>query len=499
MAAFVEQPPEHRPMTQLVSTTRPPGIPTAPQTRTEPLPRLPWRTFSVTALGAFMASLDLSIVNVAFPALRASFPGTSSAGLAWVITAYTIVFAALLVTAGRIADRFGRRRTFFAGVAVFAVGSAIGGAAPSVDLLIASRTVQAVGAALLVPSSVGLLLAACPEEKRPQTIALWGGVGALAVAIGPSLGAALVSAAGWRSAFYLNVPVALLSWLAGRQILPSDRLPPRLEASDYIGVVLLSLSLACLVLAISESSEWGWSDPRIIAACASSVTAGMAFIRRCLRHPHPVLDLALFRARTFTVANAATVTYAMGFFAMLLGSVLFLTGVWHYSVLKAGLALTPAPLVVMLISGPAGQMAARVGFRPPVVAGSATLAAGLFWYATALGSQPDYISAWLPGYLMVGVGVGLTLPVLSGAAVSGLPPAHFAVGSAVNQTCRQVGGAVGIAILVALLGKGTAGQATLSTFRHLWIYSAMMAMSTGVISSLLPSTRRSAPALARLR
>jgi EmrB/QacA subfamily drug resistance transporter len=445
-----------------------------------------------------MASLDLSIVNVAFPALRASFPTTSSAGLAWVITAYTIVFAALLVSAGRFADRFGRRRTFFAGVAVFAVGSAIGGAAPSVDLLIASRIVQAVGAALLVPSSVGLLLAACPEEKRSQTIALWGGVGALAVAVGPSLGAALVSTAGWRSAFYLNVPVALVSWLAGRRILPSDQLRPRLGASDYMGVALLSLSLAGLVLAISESSDWGWSDLRIVAAFASSVTAGTVFIGRCLRHPHPVLDLSLFRARSFTVANGATVTYAMGFFAMLLGSVLFLTGVWHYSILKAGLALTPAPLVVMLIAGPAGQLAARIGFRPPVVAGSAILAAGLLWYASALGSQPDYISAWLPGYLMAGVGVGLTLPVLSGAAVSSLPPAHFAVGSAVNQTCRQLGGALGIAILVALLGKGAAGQVTLSTFRHLWIYCATMAMATGIISILLPSRERSRPALARL-
>src|SRR6516164_9998907 len=169
MSSSGDRPPEDHLMTQLVATPGALGTPMAPPTRSEPLARLPWRTFAVTALGAFMASLDLSIVNVAFPALKASFPATSSAGLAWVITAYTIVFAALLVSAGRFADRFGRRRTFFAGVAVFAVGSAIGGAAPSVDLLIASRIVQAVGAALLVPSSVGLLLAACPEEKRSQT------------------------------------------------------------------------------------------------------------------------------------------------------------------------------------------------------------------------------------------------------------------------------------------------------------------------------------------
>jgi MFS family permease len=249
-------------------------------------------------------------------------------------------------------------------------------------------------------------------------------------------------------------------------------------------VTLLTGSLACLVLAISEISDWGWEDPRVVAVATASVIAGTVFIRRCLRHPHPVLDLSLFRTRSFTFANAATATYAMGFFALLLGSVLFLTGVWHYSVLKAGLALTPAPLVVAVISGPAGRTAARIGFRPLVAVGATVLAGGLSWFAVALGARPDYATVWLPGYLMIGVGVALTLPVLSAAAASGLPPAQFAVGSAVNQTCRQVGGALGIAILVAILGKG---HVEVDTFRHLWIYAAVMAGSTGVIGLLLPA------------
>jgi EmrB/QacA subfamily drug resistance transporter len=429
-----------------------------------------------------MASLDLSIVNVAFPAMRATFPETSNAGLAWVLTAYTIVFAALLVTAGRAADLFGRRRAFFTGIAVFAVGSAIGGAAPSVSLLIGGRVVQAAGAALLVPASLGLLLAACPDEKRSQTVALWGGVGALAVAVGPSLGAALITAAGWRWAFYMNIPVAFVGWLAGRRVLPVDQAPPRVGKSDYAGVLLLTGSLAGLVLAISESSDWGWTDPRILAAAVFAVVAGWAFIGRCRRHPQPVLDLSLFRSRSFTVANAATATYAMGFFALLLGSVLFLTGIWHYSILKAGLAMTPAPLVVVVISGPAGRLAARIGFRPLVLPGAAILAGGLCWYAAVLGDRPAYVTAWLPGYIMIGIGVGLTLPVLSAAAVSSLAPAHFAVGGAVQQTGRQIGGAVGIAVLVAILGKG---QVTVVTFQHLWLYAAAMAASTGVISALL--------------
>ncbi len=225
--------------------------------------------FAVTALGAFMASLDLSIVNVAFPALERSFSHASRPTLAWVITAYSIVFAALLVTAGRSADRLGRRRVFFTGILVFSAGSALCGLAPSVDLLIAGRVAQGAGAALLLPSSLGLLLEAFPAEKRSQTVALWGGVGALAVATGPSLGAALISAGGWRLAFYVNLPVAFVAWVLGRRVLVSDRPVTATSHPDYFGVILISASLAGLVLAVSEGPDWGWLNWRVgAAACA---------------------------------------------------------------------------------------------------------------------------------------------------------------------------------------------------------------------------------------
>ena len=208
--------------------------------------------FLITALGAFMASLDLSIVNVAFPALVRSFPGDSQASLVWVITGYSIVFGALLVVAGRTADRLGSRRVFFAGMAIFCLGSALAGLAPSVPLLVAGRLIQGVGAAALLPSSLGLLLAAFPSEHRSQIVALWGGIGALAVATGPSLGAVLVTGFGWRAAFYVNLPIGLLAWLVGRNVLPTLRGDATRSSPDYPGVVLLSGALAALVLAISE-------------------------------------------------------------------------------------------------------------------------------------------------------------------------------------------------------------------------------------------------------
>ena len=335
--------------------------------------------FLVTALGAFMGSLDLSIVNVAFPALERTFSHDPRASLAWIITGYSIVFGSLLVIAGRTADRRGSRQVFFAGLAVFCLGSALCGIAPTVPLLIAGRVVQAIGAAALLPASLSLLLDAYPSERRSQIVALWGGIGALAVATGPSFGAALITAFGWRSAFYVNLPVGLVAWLVGRRVLAASTGSRTRNAPDYPGAAMLSASLAALVLAISEGPSWGWTSKWIVGAFVGAVVLGAAFLFRSGRHDEPVLDLSLFRARSFTIANTAALLYSMGFFAMLLGNILFLTSVWHYSILDAGLAVTPGPLVVAFVSGPAGKLAARFGFRRILIGGFSVFTCGLLW------------------------------------------------------------------------------------------------------------------------
>ena len=256
-------------------------------------------------------------------------------------------------------------------------------------------------------------------------------------------------------------------------------------APDYLGVALVSAALGALVLGISEGPTWGWSSPTVLVCFAGAVVVGLLFLRRSGRHPEPVLDLTLFRSRSFTVANAATFLYAMGFFAMLLGNILFLTGVWHYSILKAGLAVTPGPLVVAVVSGPAGRMAARFGFRRVLVSGFVVFVTGLVWYATRVGLRPDYLGVWLPATLVTGLGIGLTFPVLSAAAVSSLHAERFAVGSAVNQTARQVGGALGVALLVVLLGTPVGALSALRSFHHLWWYCAAMAGLAGLLCLLL--------------
>jgi EmrB/QacA subfamily drug resistance transporter len=459
-----------------------------------------WQVFVITSLGSFVVSLDLSIVNVAFPALARAFPDASRAGLAWIVTAYSIVFGSLLVIGGRSADRYGLRRVFFAGLAAFSLGSALCGLAPSIALLVAGRVLQGAGAAFTLPASVGLLLAAVPLEKRSQTVALWGGVGALAVATGPSLGSLIVSGPGWRWAFYVNLPIGVLAWLWGRRVLPNPAaLRDDAQRPDYLGALVLSLALAALTLAISEGGNWGFGDPLVLSAALATPLLGAWFIRRSARHPAPVLDLQLFRSRAFAVANLATLVYAMAFFAMLLGNILFLTEVWHYTIPQAGLAVTPGPLVVALVSGIAGRRAARVGFRAVLIPGALVFASGLLWFGLRVEAEPAYLAVWLPGTLLIGLGIGLTFPVLSAASVSSLPKERFGVGSAVNQTARQVGGSLGIAILVVILGSHAEEAAGLALARYqtLWLYEACMALLSGGVAVWLGqplSARGAAPA-----
>ncbi len=441
--------------------------------------------FAVTAAGVFMASLDLSIVNIAFPSIESSFPADRTSTLTWVITAYAIVFGALLVVTGRIADSVGRKRVFLAGLTVFSVGSAICGIAPDVAFLVAGRVIEGAGAAALLPASLGLLLAAYPPQRRSQIVALWSGVGALAVAAGPSLGGALVSLDSWRLVFYANLPVAAVAWLAGRRNIHEPARASGQVKTDFVGAAMVTVALTLVVLGISQGSVWGWFTIPILASFAGSAALGVAFINRCRRVADPVLDLTLFRDRAFSAANGATLLYAMGFFAMLLGNILFLTSIWRYSIVTAGLAVTPTPLVVSVIAGPAGRLASKIGFRAVIAAGATFFAGGLTMLATLVGRHPMYLARWLPIALTLGVGIGLTFPVIGAAAVSGLPIERFAVGSAVNQTARQVGGAFGVAILAVILRSAASSKAPLNDFRHLWFYCAAMAAASGVVGQLV--------------
>jgi EmrB/QacA subfamily drug resistance transporter len=442
---------------------------------------IPWPVFAVTVTAAFMVALDLSIVNVAFPSIRQSFPDVSTAALSWVLAAYSVVFGALLLGAGRIADRSGRRRIFSLGLVIFSVGSLLCGVAPSAGLLIAGRVVQAIGAALLMPASLALLLTATPPAARPQAVAMWGGISALAVATGPSLGSVLIDAGGWRWAFFVNLPVALVAGVAVRRVVPESIVGGRIP--DLVGVAVLSAAVASLALAITQGGDWGWSSSRVVGSFAVAVVLAPVAIYRSTRHPAPAIDLDVLRSRTVVLANAATFLYSVGFFGMLLANVLFLTSVWGYSTLEAGLAITPGPLLVAVLSGPSGRLAGRIGYGPVLVAGGVTFAAGLLVYVASVDVEAAYLTHWLPGALLVGLGVALSFPVLSAAAVAGLPQERFGIGGAINQTARQIGAVLGVAVLIAIVGTPTTPDQALDRFRVAWLVGAVAALGSAVVSS----------------
>lgn len=479
-------------MTQLTPTAIPPNLtPPAGAARK-------WVVLLASCLGVFMGSLDVTIANVAFPAIQRSFPESSTASLSWVLNAYTIAFAALLVVAGRTADRVGRRRVFFAGMAVFTGGSVACGLAPTVEWLIAGRVVQGAGAAMLTPAALGLLLAAFPGKSRATAIALWGSFGAVATATGPTLGAALVEGPGWRWAFLINVPVAAFTYLLGRRVLTESRDESAKSAADIGGVVLITVAMGSLALGIVQGGKWGWTSEGVLVAFALAGLAVPVFVWRALRQESPVVDLHLFRFRSFAVGNTVTVLFASSFFAYLLANVLFLTSVWHYSVLRAGLAFTPAPIAASIAAPVAGRFVNRLGYRAPIVFGISVTTACFVWLGTATSATPDYLHVWLPISILTGLGMGSCFALISGAAVSDLPPARFGVGGAVNQTARQVGSIVGVAVLVAILGTPASTAEAVTSFHHVFLVCALFTGLSAVAAVGLGRPRAAAVAVAAL-
>ena len=445
-----------------------------------------WQVLLVTSVGVFMSFLDVTIVNIAFPDIRESFPASSLAQLSWIISAYTIVFAAALVPAGRLADRYGRRRFFFLGVLLFLAASVVCGASSSVELLIGARIVQALGAALLVPASLALVLPEFPLEQRATATALWGATGAVAAATGPSLGGLLVEWQSWRWVFFVNLLIGIPALIPARRILRESR-DARSTIPDPLGAVLLTVGVGALALGIVQGPSWGWSSVRVIGAFLLSAVLLVVFVVRSARHPAPVIDLSLFRVRSFAVANAGGFVFALGFYALLLCNVLFLTGVWGYSILKAGVALTPGPLMAAIAAPIGGRLSDRFGQRVVAVPGGLIFAAGCLLFATRMQATSSYAADFLPATILTGAGVGLSFASFGSAAVAELPSPRFATGGAINNTFRQIGAALGISTLIAILGSTTG--ADLSVFHRAWGLMALTGALSGLIGLMLGRVR----------
>lgn len=438
----------------------------------------PWPTFALASVAVFLVSLDATIGFAVFPALRHAFPDVRPSELSWVLNAYTIVYAALLVPAGRLADLLGRKRLFILGVGLFTLASGLCGVAGSTGMLIFFRVLQAVGAALLTPTSLALVLQAFPIEKRAIAVSLWGAVAALAAAVGPSVGALIIESINWQWAFLINVPIGIIAMIRAALSLSESRNLETGHRFDWPGVFLLIAGSGLLILGIVQSDSWGWLAPATLATISAGAAILLVFIFWAKGKPHAAVDLSLFEDRNYRFVNAATLVFGAAFTAMFLSFFLFMTAIWHYGLTKAGFGITPGPLMVMPVAIISGRYVARFGHKPLLVAGGLIYALSGLWFYLNTSLTADYLTVWLPGMLLSGIGVGLVLPSLSGAAVARLPAKRFGVGSAVNQAVRQFGSALGVAFTVTILG----GQVqNLQQFRYVYLFL----IAGGVLTALL--------------
>ncbi|MFE0375071.1 MFS transporter [Streptomyces inhibens] len=452
----------------------------APDAPGAPDPRR-WLVLAIASAAQFLAVLDLLAVTIAFPEIGRDFAPAPASALSWVLNGYTIVLAALLVPAGRIADEAGRRRCFLIGMVLFGLASAACGAAPTLTLLIAARVVQGVAAAVLIPTSLSLALPAFPPHERATAVGAWTAVSAVAAGSGPVIGG-LLAASDWRLIFLINVPVVLLAVGAGVRLLPRSVRGDR-HALDLPGTGLVLVCIGAWVTVCVQAPEWGFAGPATLAVLAVGVVAGALGVRHVRRAAEPVVDPALFRTRGFTAATLGLLSYFVAYSAMTLGASLLFTDVWHYSVRTAGLALAPWPVTVLVVSALSGRLVAAIGARATgVIGGLSFVAAALWWLVLADDGSAGthYAAHFLPGLILAGLGTGLYQPVMF--AATGLLPSHrLSVGSGVLMVSRQFGTALGVAVLIAV----TEGQQSPGTggLRGGWLIAAVTA-AAAVVAAL---------------
>lgn len=447
--------------------------------------QLAWLALALTCAASFVSTLDLSIVIVAFDDMQASFH-VSTAALSWVITSYTIVAAAMLVPSGRLTDRIGARTTFVAGIGLFALGSLLSGLAFAAWFLIAARVVQALGSALMAPSSLAII-SEYFRHNRATAVGIWGATSGLGGALGPSVGAVIVATLGWRWVFLINVPIgaavvlAALRWF--RQV-PGRDLGQR---ADIVGSLLIVAGVSCFALGLVQSEDWGWGI-RTVGVLVLGVGLLAMLLWRCTRQASPVIDLRLFRIPSFRDANVIAFVFPVAFFVQFFGLVQFFRSVWGDTALRAGLRITPASAVSAVVTLFAGRIADRYGHRAAMVPGTLAYAAGALWLVLFLGAEHDPWFAWAPAAVLLGIGVGLTYASFNSAAVHALPADRYGAGSAVNLTINRVGGTIGVAIAVALLGAAPDASA----YKALWIVMLAGGLVTAVWSARLDTRPQAA-------
>src|SRR6516165_5862240 len=436
--------------------------------------RTAW-TFAITSAALFMASLDNLVVTTALPSIRAHLHA-SLQGLQWTVNAYTLTFAVLLLTGATLGERYGRRRLFVAGLALFTAGSAAAALAPSIGALVAARAVQGVGAAIVIPLTLTLLSAAVPPQRRGLALGAWGAVGGLAIAIGPLVGGAVVEGASWQWIFWLNVPIGIALLPIARLRLAESRGPA--TRLDLPGLILASVGLAGIVFGVVRGNDHGWTSLTVLAPIVIGAALVAAFIAWELRAREPMLPMHLFRSRGFTVTNATSLLMFFGMFGSIFLLAQFLQVVQHYSPLQAGLRTLPWTAMPVFVAPVAGALSDRIGGRPLLAAGLGLQAIGLGWLAAVITPTVAYATL-VPAFVVSGIGMSLFFAPVANVVLGSVRRDQEGIASGANNAIRELGGVFGIAVLGAVFaarGGYTSGAAFVSGLvPAVWVGGAAVA------------------------
>jgi EmrB/QacA subfamily drug resistance transporter len=411
-----------------------------------------WWTLGAVSVGLFMIMLDNTVVNVALPSIRSSL-GMSIEGLEWVVAGYALTFAAFMLVGGKLADFVGRRLIFMIGLAVFTGASLACGLAPTGGFLIAARVVQGLGGALMNPATLSIITATFAPRERGKAIGIWAGVSAMALAIGPLVGGLLTEHVNWNWIFFINVPVGIAGLVAIPLFIDETRDESADQRLDVPGLATSALGLFSLTYAFIEANNYGWTSARILGALAISAASLVTFLLLERRQRAPMLDLSLFRNRTFSGANASMLFVGLAMFGTFFYVSLYMQNVLGYSPVQAGASFLPMTILIILIAPRAGALTDRVGSRWLVGAGM-TLLAGMLFYYSRLGASESFW-AILPGLLLGGIGMGMTMTPVTAAAMSAVAVDKAGVGSAVLNSARQVGGSLGIAVMGSIVASSS--------------------------------------------
>ena len=404
---------------------------------------------AVLCVGVFMLLLDGTIVNLAVPNIMTSL-GAQFSEVQWVMNAYLLAFAVLLITSGRLGDLYGRKLMFMIGLSVFSLASLACGLAPSIGFLIAFRAVQGVGGAMMMPNTLSIISNVFAPEERGKAMGFWGGVSGISLAVGPTLGGLLVEAASWRWIFFINVPIGIVLLLLAKRYVPESKEPGSVRQLDYPGVIVLTLSLFALTFALIEGQSYGWASPLILGLFAGAIVGLALFVLTERRQVQPLMQLSLFKNRTYSITNAIALILSFGMLGVFFLLPIFLQAILGYSAIKAGLVMTPLALMVMVAAPLSGTLSDRVGPKWLMFSGMLVTALGFVLIRRVMVPDASWGTMVLP-YAVTGFGIGMTMPPMTSAVMGSVPPEKAGQASGVISSMRQIGSVLGIAVMGAVL------------------------------------------------